>query len=476
VRALIPFLMRATAATLLVVTSAGASPTAHAVPVDSATVAFVNVSVVPMDSERALTDQTVLVRDGRIVAVGRSAEVVVPAGATTIDGRGKYLIPGLAEMHAHIYGATAPQQAVDDLMFLYVANGVTTIRGMLGAPNQLVLRDRAARDEIVAPTIIVGAPSFSGQSAPTPDSARAMVRAHQRAGYDFLKLHPGLSREVYDAIVEEARAVGITFAGHVSSGVGLQRTLEARQSTIDHLDGYLEASVNPAMHRHMAAEQVPFAEMVAAVERDRLRYWAGRTREAGTWNVPTAALWETFFSPDDPSVFAARPEMRYASPEQVEAWSAQKQRMNAANIGRGVTAESAARYLELRRYALRALADSGAPLLMGTDSPQMFSVPGFSLYHEIALMQQAGLTPYQVLESGTRNVARYAREDLGAEGAFGTIEVGNRADLILLDANPLLDAQNVRNRAGVMLRGRWFPAAQLDRRLEELARRYGPEG
>jgi imidazolonepropionase-like amidohydrolase len=467
-------LLRVPAAALLAVAACATSPQGS--PFDPATFAFVNVNVVPMDSERVLSGQTVLVRDGRITAVGASGEVVVPAGATVIDGGGKYLIPGLAEMHAHIPGATAPAQLIDDVMLLYVANGVTTIRGMLGAPNQLVLRDRAARNEIPAPSIIVGAPSFSGQSAPTPDSARTMVRAYKAAGYDFLKLHPGLTREVFDAIVAEARAADITFAGHVSAAVGLERTLEARQSTIDHLDGYLEAAIGTELRQRMATEQLPFAEMIAAVDRARLRYWAGRTRAAGTWNVPTAALWETFFSPEDPASLAARSEMRYAAPTMVEAWIRQKQGMDQANQGRGVTAGSAAQYLELRRYALRALADSAAPLLMGTDSPQMFSVPGFSLHREIELMQQVGLTPYQVLESGTRNVARYAREDLRLEGAFGTIEVGHRADLILLEANPLLDARNVRERAGVMLRGRWLPAAELGQRLEELARRYRPAG
>lgn len=441
---------------------------------DSVVVAFVNVTVVPMDRERTIPGQTVLVRGDRIVEIGPAADVVVPLGAVMVDAAGKYLMPGLAEMHAHIPGPTSPEQLVLDVMFLYVANGVTTIRGMLGAPNQLALRDRAARREITAPTIFVGAPSLNGQSAPTPDSAARLIRAYRTAGYDFLKLHPGLSRVVYDAIVETARAEGITFAGHISAAVGLQRTLEARQSTIDHLDGYLEASVRPDVHARMAAGPVPFSEMVAAVDPARIRYWAGRTRDAGTWNVPTAFLWETFYSADSAEVFARRPEMRYAAPQMVNAWIQQKRNMAQNQRNQGVTAADARRYLELRRHTLRALADSGAPLLMGTDSPQMFSVPGFSLHNEIGLMQATGLPAFQVLESGTRNVARYAAEHLKLDGAFGTVAVGNRADLVLLDANPLLDARNVARRAGVMVRGRWLSAEEIQRGLDAIAARYRP--
>ena len=153
-------------------------------------------------------------------------------------------------------------------------------------------------------------------------------------------------------------------------------------------------------------------------------------------------------------------------------WSNQKRNRIQQDQQNNVSAAEAARYLSLRRKVLKALADSGARLLMGTDSPQMFNVPGFALHHEIELMQEAGLTPFQVLESGTRNVAEYAAKDLGLDGKFGTVAPGNRADLILLDANPLADVRNVAKRAGVMVRGRWLPAAELDRMLADIAARH----
>jgi hypothetical protein len=219
---------------------------------------------------------------------------------------------------------------------------------------------------------------------------------------------------------------------------------------------------------------VPFTQMVAAVDTTRLRYWAGRTRVAGTWNVPTVFLWESFYSTESPEALARRPETRYAPVDVVNGWIQQKRNMARNQGTQGVTPQSARRYLELRRFTLRALVDSGAPLLLGTDSPQMFNVPGFSLHRELALMREIGLTPYQILLSGTRNVATYAAQHLKLDGAFGTVAVGQRADLLLLDANPLADIGNVAKRAGVMVRGRWFPAAELDRGLEEIASRYRP--
>ncbi|HUF29450.1 MAG TPA: amidohydrolase family protein [Gemmatimonadaceae bacterium] len=443
-------------------------------PANAGDFAFVDVTVIPMDLAGAVPGQTVLVSDGVITSIGPVSRVRPRAGDTVIDGRGKFLIPGLAEMHAHVPGGNAPEQLVRDIMFLYVANGVTTIRGMLGAPMQLELREQLARGEIVGPTLFVGAPSLNGQSAPTPEAAARLVREHQAAGYDFLKLHPGLLRPAYDALVATAREIGITFAGHVSAAVGLERTLEARQSTIDHLDGYLEASLPEPLRARMMAGPVPFSEWVPAVEPALVRYWAGRTRDAGTWNVPTAFLWESFYSAESPEEAAQRPEMRYASPQQVNQWMQQKRNMTQSQRNQNIRTEDIDRFLELRRLALRSLGDSGALLLMGTDSPQMFNVPGFALHREVVVMQEVGLTPFQILESGTRNVARYAERDLGLDGKFGSVVAGNRADLVLLDADPLANVRNLARRSGVMVRGRWLPAAELQQRLDEMARRYRP--
>jgi imidazolonepropionase-like amidohydrolase len=439
--------------------------------------AFVDVTVLPMDRERVLTGQTVIVRDGRITALGPTASVRVPSDAQRIEGRGKFLMPGLAEMHAHVLGPQQPQELNRDLMFLYVANGVTTIRAMLGAPNQLVLREQLKKDEILGPRMFVAAPSLNGNSAPNPDTAMKLVRAHKAAGYDLLKLHPGLSRATYDSIVAVARAVGITFAGHVSQQVGIDRTLEVRQSTVDHLDGYIEGAVADLLKRRIMSptDQVPFSEWMAGVTDEKIKELARKTRDAGVWNVPTMFLWESLFSSFAPESAAKREEMKYAPKQWVTGWINQKRNTAQANTQSGVTPELAQQLLASRRKLLKALADVGAPLLMGTDSPQMFNVPGFALHRELRLMGEAGLTPYQVLESGTKNVGLYAERDLKQDGKFGTVAVGNWADLVLLDANPLESLDNIGKRVGVMVRGRWVPKSEIDSGLSALAAKYASQ-
>ena len=437
-------------------------------------VAFVDVNVVPMTSNTVLRGQTVVVRDGRIVAVGPRASVAVPEGATRIDGAGRYLGPGLAEMHAHVPPGNAPPGAVEDMMFLYLANGITTIRGMLGAPHQLELRARIESGDLLAPRFIVGAPSLNGNSAPDPETARRLVREHAAAGYDFLKLHPGLSRETFDAAVEEARSVGITLGGHVSADVGLARTLEVGQGTIDHLEGYLEAAVPAEIHARIVhpTETITFGEILDSIDTSRIPGLARMTREAGVYNVPTAALWENLYGPLDPADAAAWPEMRYVSAQQVQGWTNQKANIRASLDQDGMTADDAARMFAFRRALLKELADQGAPLLMGTDSPQLFSVPGFSLHREIRLLTEAGLTPFQILTAGTVNVGRYLHDVLGRPLDGGTIAPGMRADLLLLASNPLESASALERPAGVMTAGRWLDRAALDAGLERIAARH----
>ena len=455
--------------------SPAASAPTRATTAAPAAVAFVDVNVIPMDRERVLAGQTVIVRGDRIETVGPAVGTRVPAGAARIDGRGKYLMPGLAEMHAHVLPAQAPGNADErlnrDIFFLYVANGITTIRAMLGAPNQLVLRDRLARNDLAGPTMFVAAPSLNGNSAPNPDTAVKLVRAHKAAGYDLLKIHPGLSRETYDAIARTAREVGITWAGHVPQAVGLRHAISSRQSTIDHMDGYLEASI-PETTAVRLQSGGTIADFIRNVDESRFEELARLARAAGTWNVPTAALWENLFDTTSPDELAKRAENRYAPRAWVTNWTNQKRNRIQQDAQNGMTPELARQFVTARRRMLKTLADVGAPLLMGTDSPQIFSVPGFSLHRELTLAVSAGVTPYRVLESGTRNVGRYAAEELKLDGRFGTVAPGQRADLVLLDANPLDDIGNLSRRAGVMVRGRWVSADEIRTGLEELAARY----
>jgi imidazolonepropionase-like amidohydrolase len=453
---------------LLVLLATPATVTAQSTPI-----AITNVTVIPMDRERTLTDQTVVIRDGRIVSVGAAARASVPAGATRIDGRGKFLMPGLAEMHAHVPPGAPTEEQLADIMFLYVANGVTTIRGMLGAPYQIELKQKLASGAMLGPRFFPAAPSLNGNSAPNPAAGVAAVKAAKATGYDLMKIHPGFSRETWDAAVAELKAQGMTFGGHVPMAVGVVHAMRSGIATIDHVDGYLEASVRDSAVYTTAGSAL--GDVIEAVDPSKFRALADMTRSLGVWNVPTMYLWENFYNDRTPEELGALPEMKYAHPNQVNGWMTQKRNRALADENQRMTPERRARYLALRRQMLKTLADAGAPLLMGTDSPQMFNVPGFALHRELQVARAAGLSNYQVLESGSKNVGRYVSESLKQDGAFGTVAEGQWADLVLLDANPLQDLGNLTRRNGVLVRGRWISAQEIDAGLERIAAKFAAQ-
>ena len=425
------------------------------------TVAFVDVNVIPMNREAVLANQTVIVRDGRIVTVGPTASTSVPAGAQRVDGRGKYLIPGLAEMHGHIPG---PNSALtpENVLFLYVAAGATTVRGMQGHPSHLTLRQRVESGEIIGPRLYLSAPPLSGNNTPTPEAARTAVRNAKAAGYDHLKVHENLSAEVYDAIVQSTREAGLPWAGHVSGHVGVRRALAAGQATIDHMDDYIEGLERDDAPTKASTNKMP--QVLDYIDESKIGALAAETRNAGVGIVPTMPLWEVLRGLHDPADMNDRPELRYIPPQTRTAWQ------NSVNNIRNNTQRTyAEREIALRNRMLKALSDAGVLILLGSDAPQLYSVPGFSLDREMESMVMAGMTPFQVLASGTINVARYYR----IENEAGTIEPGKRADLILLNANPLQDIRNVSQRAGVMIRGRWLAAEEIAARLENIVASYG---
>ena len=211
-------------------------------PVDSRTqeIVLLMVDVIPMDNERVIADQTVIIRDNKIAAIG--PKLKYSKGAYVLNADGKYLIPGLAEMHAHI-PPIDDLEPMKEVLRLFAMNGITTIRGMLGHPKHLELREMINKGEVLGPRLFTTGPSFSGSTVKTAEDAAKMVRAQKAAGYDFLKLHPGLSMETFPAIVSTAKEVGIPFVGHVSFKVGIWRAIDADYSSIDHLDGFVEGLV-----------------------------------------------------------------------------------------------------------------------------------------------------------------------------------------------------------------------------------------
>ena len=416
-------------------------------------VVFVGVNVIPMDRDSVLRDQLVVVEDGRIVGLGSKGSVRVPANATQIEGQGKYLIPAIAEMHAHIPGGNAPDAEIERTLFLYAANGVATIRGMLGDPRHLQFRERVAKGELFSPRIYTSGPSLNGNSVPSKEAAVQAVASQKAAGYDLLKIHPGLERDVFDALAAKARELKIDFAGHVPLAVGLHRALEARYRSIDHLDGYVEAMSKTPMQSQFFG-----INLITEVDENRIPALVEETKKAGTWMVPTQVLFENLLSDEDPEQMAKRPEMKYQQPQgAIQKWIAQKQ-----NFLAKIPGPDRAKFIALRRKLIKSLYDGGVPFALGSDAPQFWNVPGFAAHRELQALVASGLTPYQALRTGTVDVARYfGTKDTGA------IANGHRANLILLDGNPLEQIENTMKIAGVMLGGRWMGREDLDKRLNQ---------
>ena len=424
-----------------------------------------NVTVIPMDAERRIEAQFVHLRDGMIMGMGDDAQAPTPAGATMIDGTGKFLIPGIAEMHAHVPPTTQNPDYMAEVLFLYKANGITTVRGMLGHPLHLELRGKAARGEIVSPRIFTSGPSINGQSAPTPEAVEPMVRAQKAAGYDLLKLHPGLSRATFDQMVITANEVGIPYAGHVSDAVGLPRTFEAKQVSVDHLDGYIPLLIPDSVQ--VSSLPILFFgwNLIPHVDESLIPEAVRRTKDAGVWNVPTQSLIEHLLGPEPIEALASRPEMAYVPKAMLQSWRNAKQGyLDNPNF----STDLGIKFIRIRRELIREMNRQGAGLLLGSDAPQIFNVPGFAIHHEMRMMVESGLTPYEVLRAGTFNVARYFNET----GTAGTIAVGKRADVVLLDADPLVDISNMRAVQGVWTAGYPLFKAEIDARLTQIRTKY----
>lgn len=490
--------------------------------------AFVDVNVVPMDRRRVLEHQTVLVRDGVIRTIADTGSVEIPGDAVRIRGNGRYLLPGLGDMYARLPGPDAAEGELEDLLFLYVAHGVTTIRQGTGQDGHRSLKRRLLRDQTLGPTLYLPSPPLSADLPPRSrtlsraaladsagldsaaaaavdsveaaavDSMAAAVERVAREGWDLLRVSEGLSMRAWDWMTEAVVRFGLPFGGPVPDSVGLRHALATGISTVDHLDGFIEAVVSDAyenridaafgrgdtaerpdggdgagpLARDSTAERLPASvppldSLVRAVERRKIWAVAGRARAAGTWVIPTLRLSETLHRPVEPDSLLSLPEMRYVAPRTRTQWVRQKEM-------RPPTDSATARLLAgTRRAIVKALNDLDAGLLLGTDSPRMFNVPGFSIHREMRLMREAGIIPYEVLIAGTRNVARYASGELGESGSFGTVAEGHRADLILVEGNPLEDLDALQRRAGVMVRGRWLPESEIQSRLRAIAAEQG---
>lgn len=431
-------------------------------------VAFVHVTVVPLGSEISLADQTVLVADGKIVALGPASEVELPPEAQVISGEGAYLVPGLADMHVHVWD--------ENDLYLFVANGVTTVRNMFGAPLQLTWRKRIEAGELIGPRIRTAGPIIDGTPPVWPGStvltdpagAEEIVLAQKDAGYDFLKPYARLSSECYDALARAGAEHGLVLMGHVPASVDLLHVLDAGQRTVEHLDGWAEAAQRS--DSPFQGERIDFQDGYrawATVGDDELRRVAEASREAGAWTCPTLVVTQKWAKGAQAEELLARAEMRFVSPFMRYTWGP-KSPFNYLSKLSDEFVRDAHASIEHQKRAVAALKAAGAHLLAGTDMGNPFVIAGFALHEELANLVSAGLTPYEALHAATAEAALC----MGEEDLWGTIAPGLSADLVLVRADPLENVAHLRERVGVMVQGRWYPEEELSAELEARARRF----
>lgn len=428
---------------------------------DQKEIIITSVNVIPMDTERVIESQTVVIKGGKITEMG--TKVKYSKDALVIDGKGKFLMPGLAEMHAHV-PPISDIEPMKEVLSLFAASGITTIRGMLGHPRHLELREMINKNEIIGPRFYTTGPSFNGISVKNSETGIRMVREQKEAGYDFLKLHPGLTKETFGAISTTANEVGIPFVGHVSFGVGVWRAIEAGYSSIDHIDGFVEALV-PGIER-MTDQQAGLFGMFVGDKADEsgIPKLMAALKEKNIWVVPTQSLAERWFAPTyNEDEFANDPESKYMNPKTVEQWIASKKNLRSNELYNEASME---KFIQLRRKLILECQKNGVGLLLGCDAPQVFNVPGFSTHHELAYLVGCGLTPYEALRTGTVNVAKYLKLT-----DSGIIRKGAIADLVLLQSNPLSDITNSQKIEGVFIRGNYLSKEEIAASLKKLEKR-----
>jgi amidohydrolase family protein len=399
-------------------------------------IAITHVTVVPMDRDRVLADQTVIVRDGVIAYLGAAHRAVLPDAATIIDGRGKFLMPGIVDLHVHIVGSPEDRR---EILRSFAFNGVTTVLNLRGSPDHLALREDVATGRVLGPTIYTAGPYINEPFFTTADAVEREVRAQKRAGYDFVKMHGDLSREAYARLNAVGREVGIRIVGHSPRNLGFEAMFDERQYAVVHAEEFIYDRTSSSRNFAQLEPRIP--EIARAAARAKL------------WVMPNLTAFRNIgLQIDNLDALLARPEMRFLPAAIRQGWEPATNPY-VRRFGKDMYPAIMARYAFLEKLT-RGFRDAGVRLLVGTDALNTGTIPGTSAHDELDLLVNAGLTPYEALRAATANAAEF----LGSR-IIGTVTVGKRADLLVLDANPLETISNTRKIAGVVLRGAWLAAS-----------------
>jgi hypothetical protein len=422
----------------------------------SQTTAFTHANVVPMDRERVLADQTVIVSHGVIAAMG--PDLPVPAGAAVIDARGKWLSPGLADMHVH-------SDTTDELA-IFLANGVTTVLNMGGARQGFLdsTAPKANRGEIAAPHVytswlVDGVPDYNGFLLKTPAEARAFPALAKAQGYDFIKVYVGLKPDVFAALAQAAKKVGLPLVGHGVYDVRIDHQLAQGQVMIAHLEEFFYSYFFPPPAENGFGENVPpekrIADAVALVK----KYDATVTADPLTYR--TIAM--LAHHPErGPPIFADPQFELLPHPRRLQ-WLTSDYFTKTANLLPRANYD---------RRLVKAFADAGVRLILGTDTPTIPGLfPGSSVHDQLNELRAAGLSPFQALKTATSAPGEFIAKTKGGT-PFGRVVPGARADLILTGANPLMDLATLRKPLGVMAAGKWRDAAALEALKDGVRARY----
>ena len=422
-----------------------------------AMLAITHVTVIDATGAAPRPDVTVLVSDARVSAIGR--EVRIPEKATVVPGAGKFLIPGLWDMHVHWND--------ERYLALFIANGVTGIRVMWGYPRHLDQRRRIAEGSLVGPRMAIAGTIIDGPkpwwpdsiAAGTPEEGREAVRRTQKDGYDYVKVYSGLPREVFFAIADEAKKLGIPFEGHVPDAIRASEAIAAGQRTFEHLIGIFEAS-SPDEDAYITDKYDGGTKRPGVF----LKTYDPRREEriirqiaaARTWQCPTL-FWERGQWLVDIVDVMSDPDLPYAAKRWVSSWPKARASIlkGLASDPRPIREAFVAHELDI----VRKLHAAHVPFLAGTDTPAGVDVlPGISLHLELQRFVAAGFTPLEALQTATLNPAMFYNRT----GDYGSVQPGRLADLVMLEANPLTDIRNTRTITGVVADGRYLSSADLD--------------